>query len=99
MSIGYFAEGFLAIQRAVDLGIVYELGGTSLANEVDVELKNFPYPPYRGDVFWVNNDKSLPVFVVWGFILHSFIICKDVILEKEKKLKVWFSLLSSFNLY
>ena len=59
-----------------------------MAKEVDVELKNFPYPPYHDDDYWVDNDKLLRVCVVAGFIVHSFIICKDVILEKEKKLKV-----------
>ena len=70
-----------------------------MAKEVDVELKSFPYPPYHDDDFWVDSDTSLPLYVVWGFIIHSLIICKDVILEKEKKLKVWSSLLSSFILY
>jgi len=41
--LGYFSEGFLAIQRAVDLSIIDELGGMSRAHDVDVELKNFPY--------------------------------------------------------
>jgi len=36
---GYFSEGFLAIQRAADLSIIGELGGTSSAQRIDVELK------------------------------------------------------------
>ena len=69
-----------------------------MAKEVDVELKNFPYPPYHDDIFWANVNPVLVTIVLFSFIFHSFIVCKDVVLEKEKKLKVWFSLLSSFDL-
>ena len=89
--LGYFYEGFLAIQRAVDLQIMYELGGTSTEQELnntDVFLKRFPYPEYHDDVFIIVLQTQLPFLIMLSFIVTAPVICKDVVLEKEKKLKV-----------
>ena len=91
MHPGYFYEGFLAIQRAVDLHITYELGGTSAEQELnntDVQLKSFPYPPYTDDTFIVVLQMQLPFLIMLSFIVTAPVICRDVVLEKEKKLKV-----------
>ena len=91
MSIGYYYEGFLAIQRAVDLQIMYELGGTSAMqalNNTEVQLKSFPYPPYNKDPFIVIIQTQLPFMIMLSFIVTAPVICKDIVLEKEKKLKV-----------
>jgi len=90
---GYFSEGFLAIQRAVDLSIVNELGGISSAQKIDVQLKRFPFPPYLDDDFLISTDRKDAFLSPNAVILVSFIatmasICLDVVLEKEKKLKV-----------
>jgi len=88
---GYFYEGFLAIQRAVDLQIMYELGGTSAEQELnntDVFLKSFPYPKYTDDNFIVVLQTQLPFLIMLSFIVTAPVICRDVVLEKEKKLKV-----------
>ena len=89
MCLGYFSEGFLAIQRAVDLSIMYQLGGVmSSAHGVGVELKSFPYPPYHNDNFVIVIQMQLPFIIMLSFIVTAPVICKDVVLEKEKKLKV-----------
>ena len=91
MRLGYFYEGFLAIQRAVDLQIMYELGGTLAEQELnntDVRLKSFPYPDYNKDVFLIILQTQLPFLIMLSFIVTAPVICKDVVLEKEKKLKV-----------
>jgi len=92
MRLGYYHEGFLAIQRAVDVQIMYELGGTAAEqqlNNIDVRLKSFPYPPYDDD------DEFIPVLqqrlalaIMLSFIVTAPVICRDVVLEKENKLKV-----------
>ena len=91
MCLGYYSEGFLAIQRAVDLSIMSELGGMSSAQDIEdigVELKSFPYPPYHNDNFIIIIETQLPFIIMLSFIVTAPIICKDVVLEKEKKLKV-----------
>ena len=90
--VGYFYEGFIAIQRTVDLQIMYELGGTSAVqalNNTDVHLKSFPYPPYNDDPFIVVLQTQLPFIIMLSFIVTAPVTCRDVVLEKEKKLKVW----------
>ena len=90
MRLGYYHEGFLAIQRAVDVRIMYELGGTAAEqqlNNIDVRLKSFPYPPYDNDWF-IGTLRELGTYIMISFIIMTPVICKDVVLEKENKLKV-----------
>jgi len=99
--IGYFSEGFLAIQRAVDLSIIGELGSVSSARKIDIQLKNFPYPPYVDDEFLLTADSDGSLLSLKNIIFCSFLvtlasICLDVVQEKEKKLKVWFRLCIRF---
>ena len=85
---GYFYEGFLAVQRAVDVSIMSELGGESALQDTKVLLKSFPYPPYNRDPLIQVLQLQMPFIIIVSFILTAAIICKDVVLEKEKKLKV-----------
>ena len=104
MREGYFFEGFLAIQRAVDLSIINELGGILYAQKIDVQLKRFPYPPYLDDDFLISAERENEYLCLDGVMYISFLatmasICLDIVLEKEKKLKVWVSILLSFLFY
>ena len=99
MRIGYFSEGFLAIQRAVDLSIIGELGNVSSARKIDVQLKNFPYPPYMDDEFLLTSLLSLKYIIFFSLFATLSSICLDVVQEKEKKLKVWFRLRIRFDLH
>ena len=68
-----------------------ELGGTSVTptlDNVEVQLKSFPYPTYYDDRFIVVLQLQLPFMIMLSFIVTAPVICKDVVLEKEKKLKV-----------
>jgi len=70
---------------------MYELGGKSAEQELNntvVLLKSFPYPSYTNDTFVVVLQKQLPFIVMLCFIITTPIICKEIVLEKEKKLKV-----------
>ena len=90
---GYFYQGFLSIQRAADLAIMREvltehkLSAAPLAG-VDVELKSFPYPRFLNDSFSVVLREQLSLIVMLSFVIVAPIIVNDVVLEKEKKLKV-----------
>ncbi|CAF1598091.1 unnamed protein product, partial [Adineta ricciae] len=48
---GYFKEGFLALQRAVDMELLQELNPTFNSSNFDIELQRYPYPPYKADNF------------------------------------------------
>jgi len=88
VSIGYHEEGFLAIQHAVDLSIMEEIGRLPSSENISVQLKKFPYPPYYDDSFVIVIQMQLPFIIMLSFIVTAPVICKDVVLEKEKKLKV-----------
>jgi len=91
-SVGYYYEGFLAIQRAVDLSVMSErVKNTSAApklKNVDVQLKNFPYPPYLDDKFLGLLALLLSFLLMMIISVTAKAICKNVVLEKENKLKV-----------
>ena len=57
-------------------------------NNTEVQLKSFPYPPYNKDPFIVIIQTQLPFMIMLSFIVTAPVICKDIVLEKEKKLKV-----------
>ena len=46
---GYYLEGFLTAQKAIDFGLINEFN--SGVNKVSVEMKRFSYPPYDDDNF------------------------------------------------
>jgi len=70
------------------------LGGASAQN-VGVELKTFPYPTYTDDVFVIIIQTQLPFIIMLSFIVTAPVICRDVVLEKEKKLKATMCFLRS----
>jgi len=87
---GYYYEGFLAIQRAADLSIISELGGASVQpalTNIGVSLKAFPEPPDDGDPLTPIVREHLSIIILLCFMIMALIICHDVVLEKEKKLK------------
>ena len=73
------------------MSIMSELGGTSVEptlENIKAQLKSFPYPLYDNDVFIAVLQFQLPFMIMLSFIVTAPVICKDVVLEKEKKLKV-----------
>ena len=82
----YFEAGFLAIQHAVDVAIMkYRYKGKIDMLNTTVSVKRFPYPDYTHDDF---------VLVMLALIFTALNIVRDVVYEKEKKLKV-----RKFNFY
>jgi len=64
------------------------VSSTGVASSVDLQLKSFPYPPYLDDIFLFILTVQFPFIIMLSFIVIAPTICKDVVLEKEKKLKV-----------
>ena len=86
--LGYMREGFLAIQQAVDKAIITALNPAFDQYGVDVTLQRFPYPPYNDDAFVLVIQQQLPLVVMLSFVFIALQIVKDVVHEKERKLKV-----------
>ena len=93
----YFEAGFLAIQHAVDVAIMnYRYKGKNDTRMLDttVSVKRFPYPDYTHDKFVLVIQTSLPLLLMLSLIFTALNIVRDVVYEKEKKLKV-----RKFNFY
>lgn len=99
--VGYYEEGFLTLQRAIHKSSIEVLlestnSSSSSFNELDdfqLLMERFPYPPYKYDVFLSVIQLQLPFLIMLSLIFIALNIPKEVVLEKEKKLKVRRSLL------
>uniref|UniRef100_A0A7N8WM15 ATP-binding cassette, sub-family A (ABC1), member 3b n=1 Tax=Mastacembelus armatus TaxID=205130 RepID=A0A7N8WM15_9TELE len=88
---GYFREGFLAVQHAVDRAIMRSHNRTAAApllRQIRVVLSRFPYPAFIYDVFILAIQNQLPLVLVLSFTYTSLNIVRAVVQEKERKLKV-----------
>ena len=91
---GYMDEGFLSLQHGMDLAIVKTLNRSATVEDITVQLRRMPFPPYSYDRF----SELLPIVLVF-IIIACFCfptpnMVKDIVLEKERMLKV--SYLSGF---
>uniref|UniRef100_A0A8C9WD74 ATP binding cassette subfamily A member 3 n=1 Tax=Scleropages formosus TaxID=113540 RepID=A0A8C9WD74_SCLFO len=88
---GYYREGFLAVQHAVDRAIMRAYNSkaaTALLAQTRVVMSRFPYPPFIYDVFILAIQNQLPLLLVLSFTYTSLNIVRAVVQEKERKLKV-----------
>ena len=83
----YFEEGFLSLQHAVDFAIIKFKGNMADVNTI-VSVKRFPYPDYIHDPFIVAIQTTLPLLLMLSLIFTALNIVRDIVYEKEKKLKV-----------
>ncbi|XP_070811047.1 phospholipid-transporting ATPase ABCA3 [Pituophis catenifer annectens] len=96
---GYFREGFLAVQHAVDMAIIKHHANTSsdLRDRVNVTVRRFPYPPYVNDLFLIAIQNQLPLLLMLSFTYTSLNIVRAVVHEKEKKLKEYMRMMGLSN--
>lgn len=93
VSSGYYREGFLALQYYVDAALIEYISGTnSSIEEQFVTVGRMPYPPYLLDFFVLVLQNNFPVIIVLSFMLVALTIVREIVYEKEKRLKVRFLL-------
>ncbi|XP_068671756.1 phospholipid-transporting ATPase ABCA3-like [Montipora foliosa] len=83
----YFEEGFLSLQHAVDSAIIKQIGNITSNLTATVSVKRFPYPDYLHDNFVLVIQTSLPLLLMLSLVYTALNIVRDVVYEKEKKLK------------
>ena len=83
----YFGEGFLSLQHAVDSAITKYKGNIQNLNTT-VSIKRFPFPNYIHDPFILAIQGTLPLLLMLSLVFTALNIVRDVVYEKEKKLKV-----------
>ncbi|XP_026864956.2 ATP-binding cassette sub-family A member 3 [Electrophorus electricus] len=97
---GYFREGFLMVQHAVDRAIMKaynRTAATALLTQTRVVLSRFPYPAFIYDVFILAIQNQLPLLLVLSFTYTSLNIVRAVVQEKEKKLKEYMRMMGLSN--
>lgn len=93
---GYYKEGFLTIQRAIDFSIIAEINKSGPDNKKTL-LKKFAFPPYLNDAFVFILQTQFPFIIMLSFIVIAPSICSEVCHEKEKRLKEYMKLLGLSN--
>ncbi|OWF34668.1 ATP-binding cassette sub-family A member 3-like [Mizuhopecten yessoensis] len=84
----YRERGFLYLQYAIDKAIIDQKSpGNGLGTNYTVSLRKMPYPPYVEDTLLGVLRSSLPVIILFAFIVTVFQTTKNIVYEKEKKLK------------
>ena len=82
---GYFREGFVQIQKAIDFALInFENKNLSTIN---LELKRFPYPPYNDDKFVVIIAALFPFIIIISFVFTVILTAKAIVYEKETGIK------------
>ena len=79
------------MQNAVNYALFNEFATTGtkpLINDTVTVLQRHPYPPYDDDNFVLVIQKQFPMVLMLSFIVVALSIVKDVVHEKERKLKV-----------
>ncbi|XP_054892052.1 phospholipid-transporting ATPase ABCA3 [Poeciliopsis prolifica] len=97
---GYYREGFLAVQHAVDKAIMRShnsTGADHLLKQTRVVLSRFPYPSFIYDVFILAIQNQLPLLLVLSFTYTSLNIVRAVVQEKERKLKEYMRMMGLSN--
>ncbi|KRZ77264.1 ATP-binding cassette sub-family A member 3, partial [Trichinella papuae] len=85
---GYWREGFLILQHAIDKAVISMLA--SNLTDVDkfhVHLKRFVYPPYVDNPFITVIQQHLPVIMLLSFAFSVVYISRTVVMDKELRVK------------
>ena len=85
---GYYMEGFLALQKAVDESIIKELNPGAELDTVNVQLQRFPYPAYTTDILYILFKSIVPLVMFICFCPAIVCMAEDVVIEKETMLRV-----------
>lgn len=88
-SPGYYREGFLGLQWAIDRAIIAHLYNLNTPPSIDLVMQRFPYPSYLDDKFIYVIQNVLPLLLMMSMVVTALSIVKNIVFEKERKLKVY----------
>lgn len=90
-SPGYWREGFLFFQHAIDTEIIKMRAGqqniSKDGSDFDLYLRRYPYPSFNDDGFHSTLQFNFPMFMMFSFIYANINIARSIDHEKEKRLK------------
>ena len=85
----YLREGFLTLQDALVQSIIAsKIPNQTNPNKVlPIDARQFPYPKYVSDFFLLGLSILLPLLLVFSFIYTAGIVTKEIVLEKQTRLR------------
>lgn len=87
--LDYYNDGFLTLQYYLDTSLISILNHSAKFQRNKFQMSRFPYPPWRDDMFVLVLQQQFPFLLILSFIFTVLYIVKDVVHEKERKIKVW----------
>lgn len=70
------------------MAILSELNSTFNSSRYNINLRRYPYPPYKADNFVLVIQVWFPFLLVMSYIFAAINTVKNIVDEKEKGLKV-----------
>ena len=101
-STPYIDEGFLTIQDALVQSIInYKISNETQNNynhgQVPIDVREFPYPKFQNDFFLLALTFLLPLLLVFSFIYTAGTITKEIVIEKETRLRESMKMMGLLN--
>ncbi|KAM9324762.1 retinal-specific phospholipid-transporting ATPase ABCA4 [Gastrophryne carolinensis] len=81
----YIWGGFAYLQDIIDHGIIKTQ--TNYDKQTGLYVQQMPYPCFVDDVFMITLNRCFPIFMVLSWIYSISMLVKDIVLEKELRLK------------
>ncbi|CAF0739890.1 unnamed protein product [Brachionus calyciflorus] len=91
----YILYGFIYVQDIIEKAIIEFK--TNKTQDFGITTQMTPYPCYIADKFLIDISKSLPLFMVISWVYTVSTIVKDIVYEKEKKLKEFMQIMGLSN--
>lgn len=86
MISAYFDYGFLILMFGIDTAIIKHFSPS--ANVMNITTMRMPYPPYYTYQLGIFIKYSVAVTLVLGLVLPTLQLTKEIVHDREKKLKV-----------
>lgn len=82
--LGYFAEGFLAVQLALSNAYIKYFNATP----PNIQMQRYPYPSWISDPLLTALESFVGIIIMLSFVYTCINTVKVITTEKEKQLKV-----------
>jgi hypothetical protein len=95
----YFLYGFIYIQDMIERALIETTTTTPLTNSslMGITTQMTSYPCYVNDKFMLAISRLLPGFMVLSWVYTVSMIVKDIVYEKEKRLKEFMRVMGLTN--